>query len=86
MSLKLLRLPSWPLLAIGLASLAGCVAAPSEPAVNGCALLPLRTYTPAEQGRVADEIEAASVSAAWPGLIEDYGELRAAVRACKEDR
>ena len=58
----------------------------SEPTVNACRLLPLATYSQAEQSQVAAEIEAAPASAVWPGWISDYGALRAAVRACRGDR
>lgn len=71
------------LLALALLLLSGCAQRGSEPAARACALLPLRTYPAAEQGRVADEIDAAAASAAWPGWIADYGALRDAVRACK---
>ena len=74
------------LLAIVLASLAGCATGGSNSSGNACALLPLRTYPAAEQHQVADEIDTAPASAAWPTWIEDYGALRAAVRACKGER
>lgn len=69
-----------PLLAV--ICLSGCAQGGSEAPVNACALLPLRSYPAAEQGRVADEIDAAPASAAWPRWIKDYGTVRAEVRAC----
>ena len=54
--------------------------------MNACALLPLRDYDRAAQAAVAEEIEAADEGAMWPGWIEDYGTLRAAVRACAAAR
>jgi len=57
--------------------------------VSGCATegtrpaCPALVAYPAEmQRRVADEMDAAvKVGAAWPRLIEDYGDLRARCRA-----
>lgn len=78
------RLPRpWLLCLLAASCLTGCAAANSEPTVNGCTLLALRSYPPAEQRRVADEIEAAPAAAVWPGWIEDYATLRAAIKACK---
>ena len=76
----------WSLLMAACLSCSGCATGDFEPAVNACALLPLRDYPAAEQRQVADEIEAAPASAVWPGWISDYGVLRAAVRACRGGR
>ena len=71
-------------LAVALASLTSCAAASSSPAPGGgCAALPLSRYTRAQQDAVAAEIAAAPADAAWPEFMAGYGELRAAVRACR---
>lgn len=71
------------LLAIVLALGACSATGNSESVVNACSLLPLATYTQAEQSQVAAEIEEAPENAEWPQFVTDYGALRAAVRACR---
>ena len=70
----------WPLLAIVLASLTGCGAAPSE--VARCPV-PLVSYTQDQQDRVAEEMTEAAGAAVWPSFIVDYALLRNEVRACQ---
>lgn len=76
--------PALLLLLIAVTLCAGCAPGSSSSGVNGCALLPLRDYDRAAQDAVAEEVEAADEGAMWPGWIEDYGALRAAVRACRD--
>jgi len=54
-----------------------------SPVVNPCDPIIVREYLPAQQELVAREMEAASETAEWPGMIADYGRMRDAVRACK---
>jgi len=45
---------------------------------------PLRDYSRDFQAKLADEIETASVDAAFPVAMQDYGLLRAQIRqSCK---
>ncbi len=74
------------LLPIGLALLAGCATGSSSPALRPCGALAVRDYPAATQARVADELDAAPVGAAWPDFLVDYGALRAAVKACQAVR
>ncbi len=83
MSIKLSRRLVSPPLAIAAALSSGCATGASE-APPPCVRLPLVAYSQTTQTRVADEIEAAPPSAAWPRLIADYGTLRAAGRAAQE--
>lgn len=71
------------LLLIGLASLTSCAAGNSEPALNPCGALTVKTYTAEQQKQVADEIDGAPVNTEWPSWIRDYGASRAEIRACK---
>ncbi len=80
---KLWPLLRWPLPMIGLALLAGCAPGFSEPP-GACVRVPLVSYSPDVQSRVADEIEATQAGATWPRMIADYGALRAAERATQE--
>ena len=68
----------WTLPLIALPLLTGCVTAPGN-----CSALALRTYTPAFQVQVANEMAAAPLSAGWPAMVQDYIGLRDEVRACK---
>ena len=70
-------------LATAAALLNGCAPASSERPVNGCAMLSLAPYSQAVQNEVANEMEAAAVTARWPELLTDYAALRAQVRACR---
>lgn len=75
------------LLLLAATCLPGCATAPSEQvAVIGCALLTQHRYTPEEQRRLADEIDAAPAAAIWPDFVADYGALRAEVAACARAR
>lgn len=58
------------------ALLAGCATTISDPVCP-----PLAVYPPAVQDRAADELAALPAGAALARLIEDYGELRARLRA-----
>ncbi len=63
---------------------AGCQSANFELA---CEALPLAAYTAEMQARAVDELAAMPGGAALPVLIEDYGALRARVRAiCGTER
>ena len=73
-----------PPIVLGL--LAGCATGRSDLPANGCAALPLAAYAPAVEARVAGELGEAAPDAAWPGMVADYGRLRAAVRACQAVR
>lgn len=68
-------------LLIGLSLLTGCNAGTGNS--GSCDLLTLRTYSPAFNARLADELRAAHPMAVWPEAFEDYRALRAAIRACK---
>ena len=46
-------------------------------------MLSLAPYSQAVQNEVANEMEAAAVTARWPELLTDYAALRAQVRACR---
>jgi hypothetical protein len=70
------------LLIPALISLASCATAPSS-SPSACDLLPLKTYTPVQQAKVADEIDAAPADAEWPVMVADLGKTRAAIRACR---
>lgn len=52
---------------------------------GGCDLLPLKSYTPEFNMRLADERAAAPRGAAWRQAVVDYADLRDLVRACKGD-
>ncbi len=79
-SIRLRRALPW----IAAACLTSCAGANSSgPVPAPCGALVLRTYSAAEQHQVADEIDAAPGSAAWPGFVRDYGTLRAEARACR---
>lgn len=68
-----------PLFGLALAMLlTGCGGGPSNPA-----LPPLAVYTPEEQARAADSLEALPQGAVLRRMIEDYGTLRAMIRAAK---
>ena len=72
-------------LAIGAALSAGCATGGSSPTVvNACRFLPIVEYPAEVRNRVADELEAAPSSAAWPTMITDYRALRDAVKRCAE--
>lgn len=61
--------------------LSGCATANSDP--EGLCP-PIRTYDKAFQRKLADEIEAAPVDAAFPDALQDYAVLRAQIRqGCK---
>ena len=64
---------------IGPILLTGC----ASPGFNGCNLLPLKEYPAAFNMRLADELDAAPMGAAWPDAVADYAGLRDAVRACR---
>ncbi len=68
-----------PVIAVSL--LTGCATANSDPE-NLCP--PIRAYDKAFQRKLADEIEAAPVDAAFPDAVQDYAVLRAQIRqGCK---
>lgn len=67
--LRMLLLP-------GAIFLSGCAMA------GGCNLLALQTYSPEFNWKVARELEAADIDAAWPLAIRDYVRLRDDVKAC----
>jgi hypothetical protein len=56
--------------------LGGCATEISRPACPA-----LIRYPAATQSLVAAELAAAPAGAAWPAMIEDYGDLRARCRA-----
>lgn len=57
--------------------LTGCGGGISNPACP-----PLVAYSPEEQARAADSLEALPPGAALRKMIDDYGTLRAMIRAC----
>lgn len=61
--------------------LTGCATGVSNQPGHVCA--PVVEYSPAEQARAADEIEALSDDAAIIGLLSDYAVMRAQARACR---
>jgi alkanesulfonate monooxygenase SsuD/methylene tetrahydromethanopterin reductase-like flavin-dependent oxidoreductase (luciferase family) len=61
------------------ALLTGCAAAGSDVRPAACGWLV--EYPPAVQARAAAELEALAPGAALRALVEDYGELRARLRA-----
>lgn len=64
------------------APIQGCVTAPSEP--TRLALPPLVSYSPEQQRKAADELAAIRPQAPTVGrMIDDYGNLRAAIRAAR---
>lgn len=63
-------------LAISLMSLAGCATGVSEP---GC--IPLRSYTPAEQAAMADELDRLGPASMTGRFLADYATLRDGLRA-----
>jgi hypothetical protein len=75
------------LLPLGISLWTGCAGPASsvtaEPATNPCLLLPLHAYSPEVNAALADEIQAAPVSAEWPDVVRDYVALRDAVKACR---
>lgn len=62
------------------AVLTGCAAGPSNPTCPA-----LVTYSPEEQARAADSLEALPQESALRKMINDYGTLRQMVRACRGD-
>ena len=52
-------------------------------AVSNAGLPPLVVYAPEEQARAADSLEALPQGAVLRRMIEDYGTLRAMIRAAK---
>lgn len=68
------------LLLLAASLLIGCATA------GGCELVALKTYSPEFNQRLADEVGAASLDAAWPQAVTDYVGLRDAVRACRGDK
>lgn len=69
---------SIPLLVILPLLLTGCGVA------GTCSILPMRSYDPEFEERLADELDMAPAGAAWPMAVVDYAQLRAAVRACRK--
>lgn len=67
------------LLGIGLAFLTGCAAATSEPSVCPRVV----EYTPEQQARAADELDALPADAMLVTMMADYGRERAMLRACR---
>ncbi len=67
----------WMLPVIAVSLLTGCATANSDPE-NRCP--PIRTYDKTFQRKLADEIEAAPVDAAFPDAVQDYAVLRAQIR------
>lgn len=62
--------------------LAGCAGARTNTHLMSCADIPIKTYPPAYQVKLAAEMGTAARSDVWPQAIADYRTLRAAVRAC----
>jgi hypothetical protein len=58
--------------------LTGCGGGPSKPT-----LPPLVVYSPEEQARAADSLEALPRESVLRRMIDDYGTLRAMIRAAK---
>lgn len=67
---------------IPIALLTACVAGNSEP--TRLALPPLVSYSPEQQRKAANELAAIRPQAPTVGrMIDDYGNLRAAIRAAR---
>jgi hypothetical protein len=66
-----------PMLAL-MALVSGCAAGASKPVCPS-----LFTYTPEEQARAADELDALPPDSMVATLVEDYGVVRAEIRACR---
>jgi hypothetical protein len=59
--------------------LTACATANSDPA---CVCPPIKNYDVEFQRKLADEIEAASLNAAFPIALQDYALLRSLVQKC----
>jgi hypothetical protein len=70
-------LRSLPLLAILALSTSGCARGLSNPACQ-----PVTAWTPAQQAKVADELQATPADDPIRLFIADYGAMRAGARAC----
>ncbi|WP_426037463.1 hypothetical protein [Cypionkella sp. TWP1-2-1b2] len=72
-----------PRFALGIAVilLTGCATGVSDRRGGTCP--PVVEYTPTEQARTANQIEALSDDAAIIGLLSDYAVMRAQARACR---
>lgn len=68
---------------IWLATVLGLMACASLHPAATALCLPLKTYTSAEQTEAAAELQALPAGSALAQMIGDYGELRAADRACQ---
>lgn len=68
------------LLTLVASSLTACATAEVS---NPCRFIVLKDYDKAFNMKLADEVEAAPASAAWPEIVVDYAGLRDQVRACK---
>jgi hypothetical protein len=71
--------PHWMLLALAVSLLTACAGVNSNPAA---ACPPIKEYDRKFQNRLADEIEAAPLNAAFPVVVQDYGVLREQLKAC----
>jgi hypothetical protein len=60
--------------------LTACATANSDPA---CVCPPIKKYDQEFQGKLADEIEAASKDAVFPVALQDYAQLRNVIRVCQ---
>lgn len=74
-----MRAPRVVIAALAAAVLAGCAA--DEP--HGCALPELTPYDDAFMQRAADELLAAPQDSYLAEMVEDYGRLRAQIRALR---
>ena len=63
--------------ALAASLLTACATVNSDPA---CVCPPIRKYDREFQRKLADEIEAAPVDAAFPDAVQDYAVLRAQIR------
>ena len=53
------------------------------PTANPCRVIPLPDVSQATRNKLADEVDGAPVGAVWPGAVQQWIALRAAVRACR---
>lgn len=68
----------WMLPVLVVSLLTACAGVNSNPAT---ACPPIKKYDRKFQNKLADEVEAAPVDAAFPVALQDYGLLRAQIRA-----
>ena len=70
----------WMLPAIAVSLLTACATANSDPT---CVCPPIHKYDREFQRRLAGEIEAAPINAAFPVALQDYALIRQQLRQCQ---